>query len=202
VADVNGGICDHNQWDAFGLIFSDPSPQNYSWGGAWGYMEERPGSGLVQMGARWYWPELGRFIEQDPEGDGVNWYAYADNNPISYIDPVGGFPQLVAPLLAGAGGGAFVEGEEAAVFFGPPGWIVGGVAAIGVGAYLLTRPAAPLAGPTICPAKGSNPGSGYGGQNDPRGKPRYKGPPRSNKPDCAYPVGSPLYTMQYSSPRR
>ncbi len=55
-------------------------------------MEERPGSGLVQMGARWYWPELGRFMEQDPEGEGMNWYAYAENNPLVYIDPAGEWP--------------------------------------------------------------------------------------------------------------
>ncbi|MBN1459093.1 MAG: hypothetical protein JXA57_06125 [Armatimonadetes bacterium] len=32
-------------------------------------------SGLQQLGARFYWPELGRFVQQDPIGDGMNWYA-------------------------------------------------------------------------------------------------------------------------------
>ena len=41
------------------------------------------------MGARFYWPELGRFIQQDPIGDDNNWYAYAANNPLVYIDPTG-----------------------------------------------------------------------------------------------------------------
>jgi len=83
------GTRDHNQSDALGLMLSDPLPQMYSRGGAWGYMEERPGNGLVQMGARWYWPELGRFIQQDPVGDGTNWYAYVGNSPVVRADPEG-----------------------------------------------------------------------------------------------------------------
>jgi len=46
-------------------------------------------SGLLQLGHRFYWPEIGRFIQQDPIGSGVNWYAYAGNNPVVWIDPEG-----------------------------------------------------------------------------------------------------------------
>ena len=46
-------------------------------------------SGLLQLGARFYWPEIGRFVQQDPIGDGMNWYAYAGNNPLVGIDPKG-----------------------------------------------------------------------------------------------------------------
>ncbi len=35
------------------------------------------------------WPQLGRFIQQDPIGDDINWYVYAANNPVLYIDPEG-----------------------------------------------------------------------------------------------------------------
>ena len=41
---------------------------------------------LYYFNARWYDPELGRFISQDPIKDGVNWYAYCHDDPLSYID--------------------------------------------------------------------------------------------------------------------
>src|SRR2546428_1386093 len=41
---------------------------------------------LYHMGARYYDPNVGRFIERDPIGSG---YSYANNNPISFTDPSG-----------------------------------------------------------------------------------------------------------------
>jgi hypothetical protein len=41
------------------------------------------------LGHRFYWPELARFLQQDPIGDDINWYAYAANNPLVYTDPEG-----------------------------------------------------------------------------------------------------------------
>jgi RHS repeat-associated protein len=61
----------------------------YRFGAAWGYITDTPGSGLLQLGARFYWPEVGRFVQQDPVGDGMNWYAYAGNNPLVWVDPTG-----------------------------------------------------------------------------------------------------------------
>lgn len=47
--------------------------------------------GLYLMGARWYDPELGRFIEQDPIGEsgGLNVYAYVGSRPTLMVDPSG-----------------------------------------------------------------------------------------------------------------
>ena len=50
-----------------------------------------PRSGLVDMRARAYDPELGRFLTPDPlahEG-GMNLYAYVGNNPLRFRDPLG-----------------------------------------------------------------------------------------------------------------
>jgi RHS repeat-associated protein len=48
-------------------------------------------TGLLQMRARFYSPQLRRFLNSDPAGfaGGPNFYAYADGNPISYADPFG-----------------------------------------------------------------------------------------------------------------
>lgn len=46
-------------------------------------------TGLMLLGARYYDPLIGRFITQDPSRDGMNWYAYAGNNPVNMIDPTG-----------------------------------------------------------------------------------------------------------------
>jgi RHS repeat-associated protein len=54
-----------------------------------------PDTGLVYIQARYYDPELGRFLSVDPVGPkpgdvfGFNRYAYAHNNPVANIDPNG-----------------------------------------------------------------------------------------------------------------
>jgi RHS repeat-associated protein len=46
---------------------------------------------LYYYRARYYDPQIGRFIGQDPVrfGSGVNFYAYVDGNPLSFTDPFG-----------------------------------------------------------------------------------------------------------------
>ena len=46
-------------------------------------------SGLVYMRARYYEPGSGRFISEDPAMHGANWFAYAKNNPIGFMDASG-----------------------------------------------------------------------------------------------------------------
>jgi RHS repeat-associated protein len=48
-------------------------------------------AGLYQVRARWYDPQTGRFVSEDPIGlaGGVNTYAYALNSPVNYTDPSG-----------------------------------------------------------------------------------------------------------------
>lgn len=56
---------------------------------------EETRTGLQYFGARWYEPEIGRFLSPDPvefREDSVfsfNRYAYANNNPYRYLDPDG-----------------------------------------------------------------------------------------------------------------
>jgi len=46
-------------------------------------------SGLYYLRARYYDPNVRRFISEDPVEDGGNWYVYAGNNPVMFIDPSG-----------------------------------------------------------------------------------------------------------------
>jgi RHS repeat-associated protein len=97
LADDYRNLVDRYHMDAFGRSTGAWSPTDnpYRFGGAWGYMTDTvglyggQGSGLLQVGARYYWSEIGRFIQQDPIGDGMNWYAYAGNNPLVWVDPTG-----------------------------------------------------------------------------------------------------------------
>ncbi len=59
--------------------------------------------GLYYYRARYYDPEVGRFLNEDPIGfeAGVNFYAYVGNNPVNYSDPDGLEP-LTGALKAGA----------------------------------------------------------------------------------------------------
>ena len=91
--DQSGAATDAYSLDTFGRGGTawGTTPNPYRFGGAWGYVTDTPGSSLLQLGARFYWPELGRFVEQDPIGDGMNWYAYVGNNPVTGVDPEGLF---------------------------------------------------------------------------------------------------------------
>lgn len=52
---------------------------------------ENDATGLLYYRARYYDPQLKRFISEDPIGldGGINVYAYVGGNPINYIDPEG-----------------------------------------------------------------------------------------------------------------
>jgi RHS repeat-associated protein len=62
----------------------------------WSYfdsdLEVRSGLGIDYYRARYYNPQTGRFISEDPAGyfgGGTNFYAYAGNDPIYFRDPYG-----------------------------------------------------------------------------------------------------------------
>ena len=56
------------------------------------YFDEE--TGFVYLRARYYSPDIGRFVSEDPIKDGNNWYVYCGNNSIVFYDPYGYWPSF------------------------------------------------------------------------------------------------------------
>jgi RHS repeat-associated protein len=66
-----------SNWDYYSY-----TGQEYDW----------PLTDAFNLRAREYYPEYGRFMQEDPignQGGSLNWYLYVANNPINFIDPEG-----------------------------------------------------------------------------------------------------------------
>ena len=52
---------------------------------------EADGLGIDYFRARYYNPNIGRFLSEDPKGfrAGMNFYAYVDDSPLNFTDPSG-----------------------------------------------------------------------------------------------------------------
>jgi RHS repeat-associated protein len=51
------------------------------------YFDEE--TGLYYNWHRYYDPAIGRYLQTDPIGDGLNLYAYCNNDPVNFMDPMG-----------------------------------------------------------------------------------------------------------------
>jgi len=87
LTDQQGTVTTSYLYDAFGIEQepqpNDPNPFRY----CGEYLDKE--SGNVYLRARYYDPETGRFISEDPIRDGLNWYVYCYNDPVNYFDPSG-----------------------------------------------------------------------------------------------------------------
>ena len=102
VTDDTGVIVNNYEYDAFGVqISSDSAPSPFGYCGE--YLDNE--SGLIYLRNRYYSSEAGRFITEDPIKDGMNWYAYCDNNPVMLVDSLGLAPgDLIEDSLVGLSG--------------------------------------------------------------------------------------------------
>jgi RHS repeat-associated protein len=89
-----GNSCQSYQYSVYGQVAaSDPNflANPYMFTGRRFDIE----TGLYYYRARYYNPHIGRFMQTDPVGDGMNWYAYCGNNPLAFVDPSGFYSMSV-----------------------------------------------------------------------------------------------------------
>jgi RHS repeat-associated protein len=88
------GIPTGYRFDAFGNQSAGAGIDQTSlkFAGAWGYQSD-VAMHLQLLGARYYDPEVGRFLSPDPIGfaGGLNLYGYCGGNPVNLVDPLGLF---------------------------------------------------------------------------------------------------------------
>jgi RHS repeat-associated protein len=89
VTDTSGTVQTEYTYEPFGKTTitgaSNTNPYQYTG-------RENDGTGLYYYRARYYSPQLQRFISEDPiefEGGDVNLYAYVYNDPFGFVDPFG-----------------------------------------------------------------------------------------------------------------
>ncbi|MFA6281950.1 MAG: RHS repeat-associated core domain-containing protein, partial [Candidatus Omnitrophota bacterium] len=113
ITDELGNKVSSYEYTPYGTVAqtTGTSVTNYKFTG-----KELDSSGLYFYGARYYDPEIGRFITADTivqsplNPQTLNRYTYCNNNPINYIDPTGHwFWFAVAAVFIGAASGAAIS---------------------------------------------------------------------------------------------
>ena len=112
LADETGNIVESYEYDAWGNVLTvrdgagNPLTESalgnrflfqgreYSWS-----------TGLYNFRARWYDPETGRWLSNDPIGisGGLNQYVFCANNPVNMTDPDGRAPWMLIGAAIGGG---------------------------------------------------------------------------------------------------
>lgn len=95
LSDASGNVAQRQQYEAFGAGASG-GLSRFTYTGR----ELDPTTALMYYRARWYDPEIGRFLSEDPIGRGakqnpgiitgdLNLYSYVRNSPLKLTDPMG-----------------------------------------------------------------------------------------------------------------
>jgi RHS repeat-associated protein len=154
LTDETGAIVERFQYSPYGLLLDgDASITPFLFNGMYGVMTDS--NGLYYMRARYYHPEIRRFVNQDVllgnlvEGQTLNRYAFAfvTGRPVSFVDPFGldgmdtaesntasscitDFANYTA--LAGGACGAIIGGGGGAIVCSPSGPGALGCGAVGI----------------------------------------------------------------------
>jgi RHS repeat-associated protein len=91
LVDSSQTVTDTYQYEAFGnsMGSTGSTPNPYKYVGSLGYYQT--GSSLQHLGARYYMPEVGRFLQRDrlEQARSTSRYPYTGQNPVTYSDPDG-----------------------------------------------------------------------------------------------------------------
>ena len=95
ITDISGNITDTFAYDTYGKCISHTGTSNiiFGYNGRDGVVTDD--NGLIYMRARYYSPEMKRFINADivagklSNAITLNRFAYANGNPVSFVDPFG-----------------------------------------------------------------------------------------------------------------
>ncbi|MBX3226241.1 MAG: hypothetical protein KIT84_43360 [Labilithrix sp.] len=103
VFDSSGILVQRLDVDPWGNITTDTNPDFQPFGFAGGLWDRD--AGLARFGARDYDPTTGRWTTKDASrfGGGLNFYAYANNDPINYVDVTGHTPAVAVAIGVGIG---------------------------------------------------------------------------------------------------
>lgn len=88
ILDEEGNTLNNYEYDAFGntTLCKENVPNRFRYTG----QQYDKVTEQYYLRARYYNPIIGRFLQEDSYyNDGLNLYAYGDNNPVRYIDPSG-----------------------------------------------------------------------------------------------------------------
>ncbi|MHB9047276.1 MAG: RHS repeat-associated core domain-containing protein [Pirellulales bacterium] len=127
-------LVDHIAYNSFGKILSQTNPSKtprFTYTGR----EWDADAGLYYYRARWYDPESGRFVGEDPLGfaaGDVNVQRYVGNSPVNFTDPSG----LSGGSGGGSGGGNYGVAPAPSTSWAPTGFwdsLGGSVVSVGLG---------------------------------------------------------------------
>ena len=88
ITDEDGKVLNRYAYDAFGNLTEqvETIPNRFKFTG----QQLDPVTQQYYLRARFYNPVIARFTQEDTyRGDGLNLYAYCENNPVFYVDPTG-----------------------------------------------------------------------------------------------------------------
>jgi RHS repeat-associated protein len=95
LTDLSGNVTDSYAYDSFGILANSDgdSPQPFRYLGLYGIVDDS--TGLLYARARYFSPQLGRFLtkdiatSKDNDGQSLNRFVYALNNPLRFRDATG-----------------------------------------------------------------------------------------------------------------